>query len=104
MSTVTTKTYTCDFCGYGGPYSRAEGFTHHADGVDLCRWCSDPKQVDGGHLECGRHVVTFADGAWACSCGERFNKVVIELLTPKRVLAALPNIVLAAAYIHSEQP
>lgn len=101
MSAVVCTTYTCDFCGYGGPFSRAEGFTHHPGGIDLCRWCSDPKQIRS--MECGRHAITFADDAWSCTCGEAYSPFV-EVVTPTRVRNALPNIVLATAYVHSEQP
>lgn len=86
----------CDFCGYGGPWSRPEDF-QSIEGVDLCRWCSQGPRV--GVLECGPHRIELSEQTWSCSCGEQYSP---PLFVSPTVLAALPSVVQATAYIHSE--
>lgn len=94
---IATRT-SCDLCSYGGAYTRPEDFTS-IDGVDLCRWCADgtPKT----QLECGRHLITFAEGSWSCSCGEQYRRPIFY---PARVLAAVPSLLNATANSHVQSP
>ena len=96
VSKTIVTTTACDLCNYGGPFTEPKDFTT-IDGVDLCRWCADdtPKT----QLECGRHLVTFAEGSWSCSCGERYRRPVF---IPARVAAAVPSMVNATANAHVE--
>lgn len=95
MSRTLVTQLSCDLCSYGGPYTRPEDFTT-IDGVDLCRWCADAS--DKSRLECGRHLVTFGEGTWTCSCGERYRQPFVSA----RILAAVPSMLNATANAHVE--
>jgi len=98
VSTTKVDVTTCDLCGYGGAWTSAEDFQQFAGDVDLCRWCADDRPFLAGQtLECGRHLVTFTEESWSCSCGERYARVLFLL---NRVRSAVPNIVLATANNH----
>ena len=86
---------SCDFCGYGGPWSMPEDFITVGD-VDLCRWCATAPSSTG-ILECGPHRITIEASTWRCSCGEVYR---YPFLTSARVLAALPSIIGATASAH----
>lgn len=94
MRTKVEQT-SCDFCGYGGTWSRPEDFTAVGD-VDLCRWCAGSSSALGV-MECGHHLVTIEPHTWSCTCGEVFR---YPILAPARVLAALPSIIGATATMH----
>lgn len=81
-----TVTITCDFCGYGGAYTRSEDFTKH-NGFDLCRWCADTTKR--AWTETGGHRVTFSQAGndWICSCGERYVRPLFPSMVPDPVLA-----------------
>lgn len=93
---TTVVEIKCDFCGYGGPLGRPDDFQERG-GVDLCRWCATPARP--GVLECGPHRIEVTEESWSCSCGDNYRR---PFLVSPRVLAALPSIVQATAYIHSE--
>lgn len=105
-----TVTITCDFCGYGGQWTRPEDFTHvAAESIDLCRWCSRPSTPPSGSvLECGRHLVTFTDTGWWCSCGQSFvdtGDVSVKgwpYFVPSRLRRAVPSISFATANVHTQ--
>lgn len=84
---------SCDFCGYGGVWSRAEDFTRTGT-VDLCRWCAGAP-TGQGVMSSGRHEVTITADSWECTCGDRYAR---PFLVPPRVLDALrPSSVRARA-------
>lgn len=99
MSKHTAITYSCDFCDYGGPYSRPEDFRHFGD-VDLCMWCCEAGTPLGGILECGTHQLEFTAEGWTCNCGESFRR---PLFTRPAVVAALPSVVRATANLHVQE-
>ncbi len=86
---------SCDFCGLGGAWLRAEDFTTVGD-VDLCRWCASATSAVGV-MECGHHLVTIEANTWSCTCGEVYR---YPIFTPAHVLAALPSIIGASATAH----
>lgn len=102
MRTQVTQT-SCDFCGYGGPYTRPEDF-HQVGNVDLCRWCANGRAL--ASLGSGGHEVTFREGGgWDCSCGmntDRWPVQSLRILTAPNVLAALPSFDNATATQHVE--
>lgn len=98
MSREHVVTTRCDLCGYGGPWSNPEDFRSFGT-VDLCRWCCAPACRPGGTIECGRHLVTFGEETWSCSCGEQYRW---PRFLPGRVLNAVPSIVTATAESHAQ--
>ena len=97
MSTTTVNVTTCDLCGYGGAWTRPEDFRRLLD-VDLCHWCAMPGPVvPGGTLSSGRHVVTFTEDSWSCSCGQVYRR---PLFLMPNVRAAVPSMVIATANNH----
>lgn len=102
MKTEITETH-CDFCNYGGAYTRPEDF-RTIDGIDLCRWCANGGQYRA--VSSGGHTVTFREGGgWDCDCGlntDQWRVQSVRILTPPRVLAALPSFDNATATQHVE--
>jgi len=97
VSTTKVDVTSCDLCGYGGAYTRPQDF-HRILDVDLCHWCAAPGPVRAGAtLSSGRHVVTFTEDSWSCSCGQVYRRPIF--LMPN-VRDAVPNIVLATANNH----
>jgi hypothetical protein len=98
------ETISCDFCGYGGAYTRPQDFQRF-DGVDLCSWCA--RSDVPVWMETGRHLVTFTDLGWWCSCGGTMptaTDIGLRLgYGVARVLRAVPSIRLATAHVHMEE-
>lgn len=103
MSRQVVEAVRCDFCGYGGEYTRPEDF-HPVGDVDLCRWCANGKA--SRWVESGGHRVTFREGGgWDCDCGmstDQWRVQSVRILTAPRVLAALPSFDNASATQHLE--
>ena len=97
------ETISCDFCGYGGPYTRPQDFVR-IDDVDLCYWCS--RSDEPTWMETGRHLVTFSVMGWWCSCGG-IMPGAIDIARPlgyraARIIAAVPSVRMATAHVHME--
>lgn len=86
---------SCDFCGYGSPWTRPEDFIAVGD-VDLCRWCASATSAVRV-IECGGHRVTIEADTWRCTCGARY---VFPFSVNPAVLAALPSVIGATASVH----
>ena len=102
MSTFQRIETRCDFCDCGGPYSEPHDF-QQIDGLNFCRWCAQGEPI--AWTSSGGHEVTFREaGGWDCDCGmstDRWRVQSVRILTPPRVLAALPNFDRATAYLHT---
>lgn len=92
------ETVSCDLCGYGGPLTRPEDFTHYANGVDLCHWCAAPG--GNGVTECGQHRATITADGWTCDCGAARTANFLRLAVRQDVLEVIPNVVHASAVHH----
>lgn len=106
MTSSNIVQYTCDLCGYAGPYSRPEDFAHFpALGlpVDLCRWCANDR--DSSRVSSGGHEITFTqEGAsWVCDCGMTFERARLYVWRPARVIGVVPNLRNALASMHLER-
>ena len=107
----TIQTTSCDFCGYGGPYSRPEDFSRHGtpgEEIDLCRWCATPAFRPGARTMCGPHDVTIGEKSWTCVCGASFRDtgdIAVQgwpFFVPSRIRRSVPDLTTATAIHHAQ--